>query len=332
MIKKNQKKTGSLSGFNTIPLSADLLRPVDGTFFFLLGEQAAVFCEQKQKIYALNHTAAYIWCRLAERVKPDRISAELAKSGVKPPFASNYVVQSILTWLKLGLLRYEYPFGSEIEFPIEIHFAVDAARFNVIIRTASANLARRLCSFDSKKFLSAKTAHVLDVVEIDGLAQVFHNKFCVICCAANELAPSLRAYITEQIVAASSPNVVFHAACLVHGTKNLLISGLPGAGKTTLTLYLTTESGFKYGADDIVFIAQDGRATGVAFAPAVKPGGWDIVKEFRPDLARPPCTCDKMVGVSGSSTRNTSHQGHRIRLAGLCLSAGAWNNQAQIAG
>jgi len=44
------------------------------------------------------------------------------------------------------------------------------------------------------------------------------------------------------------------------------------------------EGEFEYGGDDIVLIAPDGSATGVPFAPAVKPGAWEMVREFRPDL------------------------------------------------
>ena len=216
-------------------------------------------------------------------LEPKEISAELIKSGVNPTLANNYVRQAIRIWLKLGLLRGDYRFDPKETFPIELHFNVAAAGFDLTIRVSNEQLARKLSSFDGKISSSDKSRHVLEVMEIDGLVHVFHNKRSIGCCAANELTPSIRAYITEQIVAKSPPNVVFHAACLVRGKRNLLISGRPGAGKTTLTLYLTKE-GFEYGADDIVFIAPDGRAKGVAFAPAVKPGAWEIVKEFRPDL------------------------------------------------
>jgi hypothetical protein len=283
MVKKAQKADDP-SGAVKRRLFSGIFRPIEGASFFLLGEQAAVFCEPTQKIYALNHTAAYIWCRLEEQLEPDEIGAELAKSGVNLPLANNYVRRAVRSWLKLGLLKVDCHFDSDSDiFPIALRFAVDAASFNVTIRVSNERLARQLSSFDGKIASSDNTGHVLEVLEIDGLVHVFHNKQSVMCCAANELAPSIKAYITEQIVLRSPPNVVFHAACLVCGKKNLLISGRPGAGKTTLTLYLTNE-GFEYGADDIVFIAPDGRATGVPFAPAVKPGAWEIVKEFRPDL------------------------------------------------
>ena len=66
MVKKAQKADNSSKATKRRPFPG-VLRPIEGATFFLLGDQAAVFCEPMQKIYALNQTAAYIWCRLEER-------------------------------------------------------------------------------------------------------------------------------------------------------------------------------------------------------------------------------------------------------------------------
>jgi energy-coupling factor transporter ATP-binding protein EcfA2 len=75
-----------------------------------------------------------------------------------------------------------------------------------------------------------------------------------------------------------------HAACLVAGGKGLLVSGRPGAGKTTLALHLM-DLGLEYSGDDIVLIAPDGRAEGVPFPPTIKKGAWAMINELRGDLA-----------------------------------------------
>ena len=54
----------------------------------------------------------------------------------------------------------------------------------------------------------------------------------------DDVVPSIKAYLTEQLVLQCAPDIAFHAACLEHNAKALLISGSPGAGKTTLALYL----------------------------------------------------------------------------------------------
>ena len=83
----------------------------------------------------------------------------------------------------------------------------------------------------------------------------------------------------------SSPDIALHAACLLSDGKGLLVSGRPGAGKTTLAVHLM-EAGLEYAADDVVLIAPDGRATGVLFAPTLKSGAWAMIEKFRPDLGK----------------------------------------------
>lgn len=258
------------------------LRPAEGASFFLLGDQNAIFSEPAQKIYALNDVAAYIWCRLEERETADEICDGLIGSGADATVARKYVEQALRNWQKLGLLKADYDFNSEI-LTVARSFNICVANFNVTIRVATERLARLFTSFDHHIVPTGDCGHVFHVVEADNLVHVFHNKVGVICCDAIELTPAIKAYITDQIVAKSAPNVVFHAACLVRGKKSILLSGRPGAGKTTLALRLV-EAGFEYSADDIVLIAPNGDATGVPFAPAVKPGAWDIVTQFRPDL------------------------------------------------
>jgi hypothetical protein len=258
------------------------LRPVDGVSFLLLGDQSAVFSESSQKIYALNQIAAYIWCQLEEGETINAIRDGLIKAGVDAALAGKYVSQAIRMWSKLGLLKPDWQFGGE-----PIHFArsfnMHIAGFSATIRIATERLANLLTLFDHQIVLAQDGRHVIDVIEANKFVQVFHNKCGVFCCDPIELAPTLKAYITEQVVAASPPNVLVHAACLHRNEKSLLISGRPGAGKTTLSMRLG-EAGFEYGGDDIVLVAPDGTATGVPFAPAIKPGAWQIVGQFRPDL------------------------------------------------
>jgi Coenzyme PQQ synthesis protein D (PqqD) len=258
------------------------LRPADGVFFFLFCDQKAIFSEPAQEIYALNDTAAYIWCRVEEHATADSICKELTISGVSPDRAKKYLDQALHNWRKLGLLEENCDLGSQPIY-VERTFNISIAGFNATVRVATERLARSLTLFDHQIMPVENCGHVFDVGEADGLVHVFHNKRHVICCDAIELAPAIKAYLTELIVALSPPNVVFHSACLVRGEKSLLISGRPGAGKSTLALRLV-EAGFEYSTDDIVLLAPDGRAMGVPFAPAVKPGAWDIVNQFRPDL------------------------------------------------
>jgi hypothetical protein len=259
-----------------------VLRVAEGASFLSLDDQTAVFSEPAQRIYGLNNMAANIWCRLEERQTPSVISGELIKSGVTPHLAREYVDQAIRMWLKLGLLKIDC--GADRDnLRRENSFAVNVGKLKVTIQATSELLARLSPLFCDHVIAADGHGDIFHVVEHDRLIHVFHNELNVICCDVNELAPSLKAYITEQIVTKSPPDVVFHAACLVRGERSILISGAPGAGKTTLALHLMNAE-FEYRADDIVLIAPDGNVTGVPFAPTVKSGAWEKVNKIYPEL------------------------------------------------
>ena len=261
-----------------------IFRPREGTTFLLLGNQTVVFCETSQRIYALNPTAALIWCRLEEHDEPAAICQFLAAKGVDPNLAAQHVGQAIRHWLKLGLLKGD---AADVftgnNALIEKTFRIKGANFSVTMQFPTTRLAKVLAPFQHFADRNAPRDHVLALSEADGLIHAFHNNDCVISCAPRELVPAIKAYVTERMIADSAPQVVFHAACLVRGGKSLLISGKPGAGKTTLALQLVAD-GFEFGGDDIAMIGPDGRVAGVPFAPAIKPGAWNIVSTFRPDL------------------------------------------------
>lgn len=262
--------------------SDSTLRPSDGASFFLLGDRSVVFCERTQKIYELNQTAAYIWCRLEEHAPLEAISSELARSGIEPDLARRHVRNALRNWLKLGLIEAGHDFDPDaVAFARDLNLRI--ADFDITIRVTSERLGRLFGVFDHLAVPAHESPHSLAMIEADGLVHVFHNKVSVMCCDEAELVPSIKAYVTELLVKASPPNIVFHAACLIRRDRAILISGRPGAGKTTLALRLA-QAGFSFAADDIVLIAPDGRVTGVPFAPAVKSGAWDTVAEFRPDV------------------------------------------------
>jgi len=156
----------------------------------------------------------------------------------------------------------------------------------VHIQTSSERLTQLLIPlFSQNSSVTDKIEDTFEVVEIDRQVHIFHNKTCVARCAVDELVPTLKARITEQVVLKSSPDIALHAACLLSDGKGLLVSGRPGAGKTTLAVHLM-EAGLEYAADDVVLIAPDGRATGVLFAPTLKSGAWAMIEKFRPDLGK----------------------------------------------
>ena len=141
--------------------------------------------------------------------------------------------------------------------------------------------------FGNQVTSSYRADDTLHVLKIDGLIHLVHNGAGVLCFPIEEAVPSIKGYVTELLLARRSPDVMFHAACLVRGGRSILISGEPGAGKTTLTIHLL-KAGFEYRGDDITCIAPDGTVMGIPFAPAIKSGAWKMIGRIRPDLRTAP--------------------------------------------
>jgi hypothetical protein len=255
-------------------------RPVAGVSFSLLDDRPVLFSESAQKIYELNQMAACIWCCLLDRKPAEAICEDLLEFGLDRVAARNHVRQALRNWFKLGLLEVDWGLSETNSF------AVSVGKLAVKIQTSSERLTQLLIPlFSPSKSVTDKIGDTFEVVEIDRQVHIFHNKARVARCAINELVPTLKAQITEQVMLESFPDIALHAACLLSDGKGLLVSGRPGAGKSTLAVHLM-EAGLEYAADDIVLIAPDGRATGVLFAPALKSGAWAMIEKFRPDLGK----------------------------------------------
>jgi hypothetical protein len=224
--------------------------------------------------------AACIWCCLLDRKPAEAICEDLLEFGLDRVAARNHVHQALRNWFKLGLLEVDWGLSETNSF------AVSVGKLAVKIQTSSERLTQLLIPlFSPSKSVTDKIGDTFEVVEIDRQVHIFHNKARVARCAINELVPTLKAQITEQVMLESFPDIALHAACLLSDGKGLLVSGRPGAGKSTLAVHLM-EAGLEYAADDIVLIAPDGRATGVLFAPALKSGAWAMIEKFRPDLGK----------------------------------------------
>ncbi|HKH21740.1 MAG TPA: PqqD family peptide modification chaperone [Gammaproteobacteria bacterium] len=271
----------STSPINDHPLDfSRILRPVPRASFSLLDDRPVLFSEAAQKIYELNEMAAYIWCCLLDDKPAEAICDDLTRFGLEPVAARNHLSQALQRWFKLGLL------GADWKLSESHSFSASVGKLELNIHASSERLTQLLIPlFSEVGSVSEKAEDTFEVVEMGGSGHIFHNKACIARCTNDEVAPTLKAYLTEQVVLRSYPDISFHGACLLSGGKGLLVSGRPGAGKSTLALHLM-EAGFEYAADDVVLIAPDGRATGVLFAPTLKPGAWSMVEKFRPDLSK----------------------------------------------
>jgi hypothetical protein len=262
-----------------------IFTPAEGTSFLLLDEQPAVFSAAAQKIYALNKTAALIWCGLEQGEPPSMVARRLVAYGVSAADATSYVNRASRRWLRIGLLQVDIK--SFDDLAIISSFSVSLARSTWTIQVTSERIAQLLLQFFGNHNPPRQSGSMLKIIEAEDLVYVFDNSKCVLTCVMDDLVPSIKAYLTQLLVTQCAPDIAFHAACLEYNTKALLISGFPGAGKTTLALDLL-QHGFEYCSDDIVLVRQDGTVTGVPFAPTIKSGAWRLLTQSYPGLNNMP--------------------------------------------
>ena len=262
-----------------------ILTPAKGTSFLLLDQQPAVFCAATQKLYALNEVAALIWCCLEQREPSSIIVDRLVTSGVKPAEAERYIRRALHRWLRLGLVQVDIESFNELA--IASSFNVSLGRLTWMFQVSSDRLAQLLLQLFFCHKAPWDTGKRVKIVEVDGRVYVFANDQHVLTGAMDNIIPAIKAYLTQQLMMQSAPDIALHAACLRYDAKALLISGGPGAGKTTLALHLV-QHGLQYCTDDIVFVAQDGAVTGTAFAPTIKSGAWRMLEQIYPRLATAP--------------------------------------------
>ena len=258
-----------------------IFTPAKGTSFLLLDQQPAVFSAATQKLYALNEVAAVIWCCLEQREPSLMVVDRLVSFGVKPAEAERYIRRALQKWLRAGLVQVDI--SSFDELAIANTFTVSLGKLTWTFQVSSERLSQVLLQLFVRHEPPRDDAKSLKIVEVNGQVYVFEDGQHVLTGVFDTIIPSVKAYLTHQVVMQCAPDIAFHAACLRHESKALLISGGPGAGKTTLALYLA-QQGLQYCTDDITFVARDGAVSGTAFAPTVKSGAWRMLEPIYPRL------------------------------------------------
>jgi hypothetical protein len=254
---------------------------------FTIGGHSVLFCEKRQKLFGLNATAEFIWRHFAEGRTPAEVCRQLADMGVADADAAGFVQTATMSWMTDGQLTPRDVVDLLAQAANETRYLRIqdlTARLDFRGNASAEAFDHVFGHFGTGALVPTLT---LSVVGFQHQYFMFEENSPVAWCTADELIPQLKAVLTERYVSSVGNSFLVHAAFLVAGNRGLLICGEPGAGKTTLCVALNG-SGYEYCADDIVRIGQDGMATGVPFAPAVKSGSWPIVSPYAPGILNSP--------------------------------------------
>ncbi|MGG5887537.1 hypothetical protein ACLF3G_10405 [Falsiroseomonas sp. HC035] len=254
-----------------------------GMRFGVMAGRNILFSAADQKLFEINDAAAHLWRCVEDGLGQQDILDELAAAGLEPGAARRHLDAAIHEWTRLDFIR-QVPEPSPGRMRCQDLLVAGVA---TRIRHAPApgpDLAPIFAHLEGPGPVPDVT---LDVIGQDGDVQLFRDGDLLLSCPREEAATALKAQVMNEVLGRGTYELALHAAALLRGDRMLLFSGRPGAGKTTLALALAGP-GFGFAGDDLVLLAADGRATGVPFAPAVKPGAWDLLADLRPDIGDAP--------------------------------------------
>lgn len=250
-----------------------------------LGGRAALFCERSQRLFELNDAADRVWQALARGLTP----AEAVQASQAP--GADVVQTSVVAWFDAGhLLPAEVVAAARSRPAAELHLRIDGLAWAVGLHGEGLERLRGEIEAAFGQFLAGPRPPIsrISIVSHDGACFILADGASLGRFTPERVVPELKAALTDRLACSVGDGAfLLHAALLDRTGRGLLISGAPGAGKTTLTLALAA-SGWGYGSDDIVRVDPDGGLTGVPFSPAVKTGAWPLLAPIAPGLAQVP--------------------------------------------
>ncbi len=141
------------------------------------------------------------------------IADRLIEYGIRPTDAATYVYRALRRWLRLGLLQVDI--RSFDERVIARSFNVSLGRLTWTFQVTSDHLTHLLLQLFGNYAPLPDSGNILKVIEADGQIYVFHNDRLVLTCVGDDIIPSIKAYLTEQVVTQCAPDIAFHAACVI---------------------------------------------------------------------------------------------------------------------
>jgi hypothetical protein len=275
-----------------------------------------LFDERRQKLYALDRAAAFIWCCLEDGLGVDGAAARLSEAAALDPAVGKALVADALQrWGERGLFGDENGFtsglanensnGAPRAAVVTLYRSaprtaavtdrqVDLAGLEVHISCPELDVAGRVLPLLAHLPSGAGAGPVLriDVRTAPAGYAVFQDRQPVLRIGdLAGVAPALKAHLVQAILARADYRLAVHAAAVAKGGRVLLLPGDAGSGKTTLAAALIAR-GFEYLGDDTVVLENhDLRVRPIPFALAVKAGAWDLLSRYHPRLTGLPVDC-----------------------------------------
>lgn len=261
-----------------------MLRLTPGTSLTFIGDQPLIVSQSRHAIYELNQIAGYIGCRLEDGITVSQLAQEVADRGVSHPSVMLHKV--LADWSQSGLVQAAAWPPASPPFLVQRMCLGDRT---FALRYHDAALARQISPLFAHLQSDAPVEEALttyDLWQSNGLCLFSQDSGPAALLQLSQAATLVKAQIVQDIIDDPRWMLALHAGCVSHNGKALLLSGPPGAGKTTLISWLIG-SGFTYHGDDISMLSPDARVQGLPFLPTVKSGAWPMMAARYPGRLQP---------------------------------------------
>ena len=246
-----------------------------------LGDAFALFNSQEQRLYEVDSLAAWTWRHVSN------CAAGIGWSQLSAQFSSECKLarpdaEALLDrYVGLGILHACQ--GSASIFAV----ALNGSRWMIECPDVlSAELKRLFRGIAIPMEPGCRHEHLVIRLNADRYELTAAGKSIGVVGRA-EIIPAIKAFLTEALLQTDF-TLALHAALLRLGDRQLLIAGVPGAGKTTLALALSAENGCLLLGDDIVIVDEKGALRGIPFPAAIKRGSWTLLQTIQPEVASRP--------------------------------------------
>jgi hypothetical protein len=269
---------------NVMRAAPDRFRPAPTVRRMRAGGRGLLFCERRQQLFELNAAAEIIWDALLEE-SPSQAARRLSgQFGGNAEEAHSHVWGQLRQWLREGYWEPAEP--STPARAATLRLSIESVRVEIGCGD-EAILSRLQTVFGQfPAFPGAPTVRIT-ITPWSGGFHLFDGARYGGALASNEVAPRIKAILTERVVGRRFDGFFAHGALVARGPILAMLAGPPGAGKSTLALALQA-AGWSLCADDLIRVDRSARFRGVPFAPAIKEGAWTPLQDKRPELAHWP--------------------------------------------
>lgn len=258
---------------------------------FSIAGRSVLFSERLQQLFELNDSAVAIWNALAAGELIETVVESLVRIGVSHADAADFVRDATGGWIAAGLMIPQGLIEASRASPdASMSLRIGTFECRIDIHADRSDPVIALIRPIVAQFIVGQTvrAPVVAVMAGGGGYFLLLEDDVIGLFPRDRIVAEVKALLTDRLaMATDGGSFLIHAALLARDGQGMLLSGQPGAGKTTLSVALAAE-GWHYGADDIVRVSPRRGFEGIGFSPASKSGAWKLLQPYVPQLPQLP--------------------------------------------